>query len=162
MVRDDDVSRPPDTPPEPPPAPALATPTRDRRKKVILLVEDLEEDRELYGRLLWYNGYEVAPASDGEAAIARARELRPDLVLLDMMLPGDLDGIAVARRLREEGLDAPIVALTARSEEELGADAREAGIVAFLEKPIDPFAVVREVIRWIGYAGGDKPGDEGH
>lgn len=153
MARGDDVSRPPDMP-----GSASASEVRSVPKKVVLLVEDTDSDRELYGGLLWYNGYDVAHAVDGEAAIARAREIGPDLVLLDMMLPGDLDGIEVTRRLRAEGVSAPIVALTARSEAELGAAAREAGVVAFLEKPIDPFAVVREVIRWIGYA---RPGERG-
>lgn len=155
MVRDDDVSSPPDEPPDP------HDPAGDRRKKVVLLVEDNESDRELYGRLLWYNGYELVHAPDGETAITRAVEVRPELILLDLMLPDGPDGIEVARRLREAGVDAPIVALTARSEEELGAAAREAGMVAFLEKPIDPFAVVREVIRWIGHARPQDRDDDG-
>lgn len=137
-------------------APAGAPETAGRRQ-VILLVEDTDADRDLYGSLLWYNGYEVVHAADGGEALERALELRPDLILLDISLPGPMNGIEVARRLREEGFSGPILALSAHSEQELGPAAREAGMAAFLEKPIDPFAVTREVMRRIGYARPDGP-----
>lgn len=127
------------------------------RRQVVLLVEDTDADRDMYGGLLWYNGYEVVHAADGETAVARALEVQPDLILMDLMLPGGMDGIETSRRLRRRGLDAPIVALSARSEAELGATARSAGIDAYLEKPIDPFSVVKEVMRRIGYA---RPADD--
>jgi CheY-like chemotaxis protein len=124
------------------------------RKPVILLVEDTETDRDMYGGLLWYNGYEVIHAQDGEEALARAESHPPDLVLLDMRLPGELDGLEVARRLRGRGMSAPIVGLSARSADELGPAIEEAGIDGYLEKPIDPYAVVKEVMRRIGHARG--------
>lgn len=120
------------------------------RSKVILLVEDNEMDREVYGRLLWYNGYSIVHAADGESAVAMALEARPDLIVLDMVLEGEMTGLDVAMRLKKEGLDVPMIALSAVSREELGAAVEEAGITAYLEKPIDPFEVVREVLRHIG------------
>lgn len=128
------------------------------RRQVVLLVEDLDADRDMYGGLLWYNGYEVVHAADGESAIGMALEHHPDLILLDIGLPGGLDGLEVARRLREANLDIPICALTAHSMAELGDAARDAGVTVFLEKPMDPFAVVREVMRQIGYARRDANG----
>ena len=125
--------------------------------RVILLVEDDATDRHLYGRLLWYNGYSVLHAADGESAIATALDARPDLILLDIILAGEMTGLEVARRLRGEGLDVPMVVLSAVKREELGAAVDEAGIVAYLEKPIDPFAVVREVLRHVGSA---RPADD--
>lgn len=127
-----------------------APPSPEDTGRVILLVEDNETDRQLYGRLLWYNGYSVLHAADGETAIALALESRPDLVLLDMVLEGPLTGLAVARRLREEGVRVPMVALSAKKREEFGSAIEEVGITSYLQKPIDPFAVVREVLRRIG------------
>lgn len=129
-----------------------AGPEVEEGGKVILLVEDNEMDRQVYGRLLWYNGYTVIHAPDGDSAIARALESRPDLIVLDMMLGGDMSGLDVAVRLREEGLDVPMIALSAVKREEFGSAIEDAGITAYLEKPIDPFAVVREVARRIGSA----------
>ena len=127
------------------------------RTRVILLVEDDETDRHLYGRLLWYNGYSVLHAADGETAIATALDARPDLILLDIVLAGEMTGLDVATRLRSEGLDVPMVVLSAVKREELGPAVDEAGIIAYLEKPIDPFAVVREVLRHVG---GADPADD--
>lgn len=124
--------------------------TEDRR--VILLVEDNDADRDVYGGLLWYNGYNVLHAEEGEAAIALAMERRPDLILLDIMLTGDLTGLDVARRLRDEGLDMPLIVLSAVSREDLGSAVERAGITAYLEKPINPFDVVKEVMRRVGAA----------
>ena len=89
------------------------------------------EDEKALLKVLRYNlekeGYKVSEASDGKAALASARRLRPDLVLLDVMLPG-LDGFEVCKALRKES-EVPILFLTARKEEldrvlglELGAD----------------------------------------
>lgn len=131
----------------------VARPETEEGAKVILLVEDNEMDRQVYGRLLWYNGYTVLHAPDGDTAIARALESHPDLIVLDMMLGGDMSGLDVAVRLREEGLDVPMIALSAVKREEFGSAIEDSGITAYLEKPIDPFAVVREVARRIGSAG---------
>jgi two-component system alkaline phosphatase synthesis response regulator PhoP len=75
-----------------------------------------------------FEGYEVTTASDGQAALERARQIKPDLVILDIMLP-KLSGLEVCKTLRGEGFEAPIVMLTARGQEidkvvglELGAD----------------------------------------
>lgn len=130
--------------------PEAAPPVEDR--VVVLLVEDDAVDRELYGRLLWYNGYSVLHAADGESAIALALDARPDLILLDMMLEGELSGLDVAERLRDEGLGVPMIALSAIPRKEFGAAIEEAGITAYLEKPIDPFEVVKEVLRRTGNA----------
>lgn len=135
-----------------------ATPESGDPAGVILLVEDNEVDREVYGRLLWYNGYSLLHAADGESAIAMALESRPDLIVLDMLLEGELTGLDVAVRLREEGLDVPMIALSGVKREEFGSAIEEAGIIAYLEKPVDPFAVVREVLR---HAGADKPSEGG-
>jgi two-component system, OmpR family, response regulator ResD len=121
-------------------------------RQVILLVEDTEADRDVYGGLLWYNGYDVVHVGDGPSAMERALELQPDLILLDIILPGELDGLEVARRLRARGMKTPIIALSAHSSDEFGDRVEDARVDAYLEKPIDPFSVVREVIRRVGLA----------
>lgn len=151
-IRDSDVGRPSGDP-----AHGRAAPSSRPRRRTILLVEDSEADRDLYGGLLWYNGFDVFHAADGDAAVARATEIPPDLVLMDYMLPG-ANGLDVARRLKEEGVEAPIVLLTALSRDEVGEPAPDLGIVDHLEKPIDPFAVMKEVVRRIGFAPLDGTG----
>lgn len=94
----------------------------------ILVVED---DNTLLGGLkysLTKEGYTVSTAIDGEEALEAARERKPDLIVLDVMMP-KLDGLEVCRILRREGMSMPILMLTAKAEEvdrvvglELGAD----------------------------------------
>lgn len=120
------------------------------RMVVVLLVEDNEVDREVYGRLLWYNGYTVLHAASGESAIKLALRARPDVILLDMVLEGELSGVEVAVRLRRDGLEVPMIALSGVPRDSFGSAIEAAGITAYLQKPIDPFAVVREVLRHVG------------
>ena len=94
----------------------------------ILLVEDEKTLRGSLRDAFEYNGYSVIEAENGETGLRLAAKERPDLVILDIMLPG-IDGFEVCARLRKEGFKAPILMLTARSEEvdrvvglEIGAD----------------------------------------
>jgi two-component system, OmpR family, alkaline phosphatase synthesis response regulator PhoP len=105
-------------------------PTGPRRTPFaqILVIEDNEDLAFGLRNNLEIEGYAVELIGDGAIGLARARELRPDLVVLDLMLPG-LDGYRVLRQLREEGLQMPVLILTARGEEadkvrgfRLGAD----------------------------------------
>lgn len=80
----------------------------------VLVVEDDATLREALEYNLTHQGYTVSTAADGEQAVELARQQRPDIVLLDVMLPG-VDGFEVCRRLRKE-MDIPILMLTARSE----------------------------------------------
>lgn len=79
----------------------------------ILVVEDDPRMADLLRRGLIFEGYQVELTGDGETALNAAREQLPDLVVLDLMLPGQLDGLEVCRRLRA-GSDVPILVLTAR------------------------------------------------
>src|SRR5689334_6330378 len=79
----------------------------------LLVVEDDPNIVELLSASLRFAGFEVSAATNGADAVASAREARPDLVVLDVMLP-DLDGFEVIRRMREGGVRTPVVFLTAR------------------------------------------------
>ncbi|MBF8283405.1 MAG: response regulator, partial [Anaerolineales bacterium] len=78
----------------------------------ILIVDDDRKITDMLRRTLAYEGYHVATAADGHAALAIAQTQQPDLVVLDWLMPG-LDGIEVAKRMRAAG-DTPILMLTAR------------------------------------------------
>lgn len=79
----------------------------------ILVVDDEANIVELLSVSLKFQGFEVHTASNGPAALDRAREVRPDAIILDVMMPG-MDGFGVLRRLRADGIDAPALFLTAR------------------------------------------------
>ncbi len=90
----------------------LTTP-QDVVEARLLVVEDDPNILELLSASLRYAGFEVTPAQDGREALRLARELRPDLVVLDVMMPG-LDGFTVVRRMGAEGLRVPVLFLTAK------------------------------------------------
>ena len=79
----------------------------------VLVVDDETNIVELLSVSLKFQGFEVHTASNGPAALDKAREVRPDAVILDVMMPG-MDGFGVLRRLRADGIDAPALFLTAR------------------------------------------------
>ena len=79
----------------------------------VLVVDDETNIVELLSVSLKFQGFEVHTASNGPAALDKAREVRPDAVILDVMMPG-MDGFGLLRRLRADGIDAPALFLTAR------------------------------------------------
>lgn len=121
------------------------------RRPVVLAVEDQHYDWLMYSQLLCHYGFEVLHASDAEEGLRLAREHLPDLVLTDLMLPG-MTGIELCRALKEGRAtrSIPVLMLTARTEREFGARAREAGCDGYLEKPIGPVRVLRAVERVLG------------
>ncbi len=102
----------------------------------ILVVEDEEKIVQTLRRGLIYEGYKVDVAMDGPAALERARDNPPDLVILDLMLPG-LDGLEVCRRLRAASADLPILMLTARDAVNDRVEGLDAGADDYLVKPFD-------------------------
>jgi CheY-like chemotaxis protein/anti-sigma regulatory factor (Ser/Thr protein kinase) len=105
----------------------------------VLIIEDNEDIRVLLGDLCKQWGHEVALASDGPQGVALALQLRPDVALVDIGLPG-LDGCEVARRIRDDprGSDTHLVALTGYGSQELRAATAEAGFELHLVKPVNP------------------------
>jgi len=100
----------------------------------VLIAEDEALIRLDLAEMLAEEGYEVVAAvEDGEQAVARTEELRPDLVILDIRMP-KLDGIAAAERIAGQRI-APVVMLTAFSQRDLVERARDAGAMAYLVKP---------------------------
>jgi AmiR/NasT family two-component response regulator len=107
---------------------------RENQPLRVVIAEDEALIRLDLAEMLAEEGYQVVgQAADGEAAVSMARELRPDLVVLDVKMP-KLDGISAAERIAVERI-APIVMLTAFSQRELVERARDAGAMAYLVKP---------------------------
>jgi two-component system, response regulator PdtaR len=116
--------------PSPPPGSTVRAPERAR----LLVAEDETLIRLDLVEMLVEAGYEVvAQASDGEQAVALSRELKPDLVMMDIRMPV-LDGISAAEQIGKEQI-APVVMLTAFSQKELVERARDAGVMAYIVKP---------------------------
>jgi signal transduction histidine kinase/CheY-like chemotaxis protein len=115
----------------------VESPRGGERDWVILLVEDNPVNRKLARNVLRSQGFEVWEAPTGEAALEMLRRQRPDLILMDLQLPG-MDGLEVTRRVKSdpETADLPVVALTAHVGEADEKKAREAGCVGYITKPI--------------------------
>lgn len=119
--------------------------------KKVLLVEDNEDNRIVYSTMLEHYGYEVVESIDGREAIRLAAEEDPDLILMDISIPG-IDGWTATERLREDGRTAsiPVVAVTAHSLPEDRERARTLGCDGYLTKPCEPRRLLAEVRRLIG------------
>lgn len=117
----------------------------------VLLVEDNEDNLEIYATILTHSGYRVIEAKDGEAALAAAFEHVPGMILMDVSIP-KIDGWETTRRLKADPRTAgiPIVALTAHALDGDRVRSREAGCDGYIPKPASPYDVLEEVRRWVG------------
>jgi response regulator NasT len=104
-------------------------------RRRIVIAEDEPLARLDHGQMLENLGHEViGQAGDGQTAVELARELTPDLVIMDIKMPGEIDGLGAASLLAEERV-APVLLLTAYSDQEFIDRAREAGVMGYLVKP---------------------------
>ena len=108
----------------------------------VLIADDEPNIRRMVGALLRSEGYEVRDAPDGAAALAQALDVEPDVVLLDLMMPGELDGMQVLGRLREQRPELPVVMMSGRAELADAVRATKLGAAQFLEKPLTPEGVL--------------------
>jgi CheY-like chemotaxis protein len=110
----------------------------NNRQRIVMVVEDFEDNRFMMRRLLEMSGYRVVEAVNGEQAVEVARRERPHLILMDLSLP-ILDGLAATRRIRqhEELRRVPIIAVSAHDTSDFHADALAAGCNDYVTKPID-------------------------
>ena len=112
--------------------------------KTILYAEDNAMNRKIVRDLLKNTTYQLIEAHDGEAGVAAALEMRPDLILMDIQLP-KISGMEATRRLRAESVTAhiPIIAITSFALSGDEQKAKEAGATAYLVKPYSPFDLLK-------------------
>jgi CheY-like chemotaxis protein len=126
--------------------PAPGADSSRAREIKILCVDDDPLILQMLGDILRFHGYTVVTAPDGEAALDAALRERPDLLLLDVMMPG-IDGFELCRLLKTHATlrTIPVVILTAMNDPKLSARAFEAGAVLALQKTVETKAVLRTI-----------------
>ena len=126
---------------------------------LVLVVDDFQDNREMFAEFLSLSGFRVAEAATGREAIDRGFALLPDVILMDLSLP-ELDGWEATRQLKNDPRTRhiPIVALTGHALADHSREAREAGCDAFLTKPCLPEVLVVEIKKMLDRrpAGGIK------
>jgi CheY-like chemotaxis protein len=117
---------------------------------LILVVDDYQDAREMYAEYLQFSGFRVAEARNGNEAVEQAFALKPDLILMDLSLPG-MDGWEATRHLKsdERTRHIPVVALTGHALAGASEGARKAGCDSFVTKPCLPDDLVVEVRRML-------------
>lgn len=111
----------------------------------ILIVEDHADIRRLIRMTLEFEDYAIFEAQDGARGLFVANEVKPDLVLLDVMMPGDVDGLEVCRVLKSQPSPPRILLLTARGRSEDFQAGMEAGSDAYLVKPFSPLQLIETI-----------------
>jgi DNA-binding response OmpR family regulator len=129
-------------------------PVAGRSKPRVLIVDDERKNRDLLEVLLGQEGYELATATCGEDALAMISDVPPDLILLDVMMPG-MDGYQVATRLKSDPKSAqiPVVMLSALTDRNSMMHGLTAGAAAYLGKPVNGAELrmqVRNLLRLTG------------
>lgn len=112
--------------------------------KKILIVDDHADIRRLIRLTLEFERYDIVEAADGPSALALAASTRPDVVLLDVMMPGDVDGLEVCRRIKADVAlgGAKVIMLSARGQARDREAGLQAGADAYLVKPFSPLQLI--------------------
>src|SRR5258708_30377682 len=136
-----------------------AQPRRDRRmstQPLVLVADDEPRITKLVQIALSEEGFRVVTANSGEQALQKAEEIRPDIVLLDIVMP-DLDGIEVMRQLRERR-PVPVILLTAKGSTADKAKGLDLGADDYIAKPFHPDELAARVRAVLRRSGGAAPG----
>jgi twitching motility two-component system response regulator PilH len=117
---------------------------------MILVVDDVQTDRELIGKVVAATGHHPEYASDGDEAVEKARTLRPALILLDVVMPKQ-DGFATCRSLKKDPITAeiPVVLVTQKSTETDRFWGEKQGAAAFIAKPFSPDELATVIRRFV-------------
>ncbi len=117
--------------------------------KRLLIVEDQADIRKLIRMTLEFEDYDIHEAVNGVEGLRKAIEIAPDLILLDVMMPGELDGLAVCARVRADPAlrQTKVVLLSARSQLQDFEAGTRAGADAYLAKPFSPLQLIESIER---------------
>jgi len=127
----------------------------DEKGPLVLVVDDFQDNREMFAEFLSISGFRVAEAANGRQAVDLARELLPDIILMDLSLP-EIDGWQATRMLKadERTKRIPVVALTGHAVSGYTQQATDAGCDALLTKPCAPDLLVSEIHRVLARTSG--------
>lgn len=128
------------------------------KNKTILVIEDNELNMKLIRSLLQIGGYRILEVIDAETGIQMAREHLPDLILMDVQLPG-MDGLSATRIIRKDPKlqHIPVIALTSYAMRGNGEKSQEAGCTGYITKPINTRSFLKMISQYLDYA---QPKDE--
>ena len=124
---------------------------------LVLIVDDFQDNREMYAEFLRFSGLRVEEATNGLEALEKAATLLPDLIVMDLSLPG-IDGWEATRRLKSDAATKhiPVVALTGHALAGYSEGARQAGCDGFITKPCLPETLLEEIQRTLEGRGRPK------
>ena len=130
--------------------------TPDPRR--ILVVDDIEDSRDLYAFYLNHVGYHVTVALDGETAIRLAQQQRFDVIVMDLAMP-KMDGVEATRRLKSDARtrQIPIIIVSGHAMQGLAGAARAAGAEGYCMKPCSPETLEREIERVLAWGSAPRP-----
>ena len=114
----------------------MTAPSSARPRPVVMVVDDEPRICQIFERVLGEEGYRVVTAASGEQALALAAEASPDLIVLDIVMPG-MDGVATLRELRKRGHRAAVIMLTAQGTVETAREAMTLGAWDYVTKPFN-------------------------
>jgi CheY-like chemotaxis protein len=125
-------------------------PAADGPQPLVLLVDDSEDNREVYAQYLAFSGFRVEIAVDGVEAVEKAASLHPDVIVMDLSLPR-LDGWEATRQIKSAPAtsDIPVIALTGHAVSESKRRALDVGCSGYLTKPCLPDILVSEIRRLV-------------
>ncbi|MDE1998506.1 MAG: response regulator [Burkholderiales bacterium] len=120
--------------------------------KRVLIVEDQVDIRELVRLTLELEDFDIQEADNGDEGLALATQWRPDLILLDVMMPGSLDGIAVCKRIKGDPSmkKVKVIILSAKGQDSDRHQGQQAGADGYLTKPFSPKQLLETVTKFIG------------
>lgn len=120
----------------------------EQHKRLILIVDDVADNRDVYAQFLSFKGFKVALAGNGQEALDKASQLRPDLIVMDLTMPV-MNGWEATRRLKGNisTKHIPVVVLTAHAHKDMAEGVMETGCDGFLVKPCPPDELVTEIVR---------------
>jgi two-component system phosphate regulon response regulator PhoB len=120
--------------------------------KRILIVEDQADIRKLIRMTLEFENYEIHEASDGSFGLRMAQAIKPDVMLLDVMMPGELDGLQVCQRIKSDPAMklTKVVLLTARGQQKDREAGEQVGADEYLIKPFSPLQLIETLERLVG------------
>lgn len=123
------------------------------KNKIVLVIEDNELNMKLIRSLLQIGGYRILEVIDAETGIQMAREHLPDLILMDVQLPG-MDGLSATRIIRKDPKlqHIPVIALTSYAMRGNGEKSQEAGCTGYITKPINTRSFLKMISQYLDYA----------